>query len=89
MAGFRLHSATVTNEGSKLIQFSSIYITGPNQKDFTQSDTCLKQALGAGATCSVSVIFSPIGGEAESAQLNFSLKNAINPLAVALSGTGD
>jgi hypothetical protein len=80
---------TVTNEGSKLIQFSSIYITGTNMKDFMQSDTCLKQALGAGATCSVSVIFSPTGGEAESAQLNFSLKNAINPLAVALSGTGD
>lgn len=80
---------TVTNEGSKPITFSSIYMNGANKKDFTQSDTCLRQPLQSAASCTVSVTFDPSGFVDESAQLNFSLQNAVNPPAVALSGTGD
>jgi hypothetical protein len=80
---------TVTNEGSTPITFASIYMSGTNKKDFTQSDTCVRHPLQPAASCTVSVTFDPSGFVDESAQLNFSLQNAVNPLPVALSGTGD
>ncbi len=83
------HFVTLTNQGNTTITFASIYMSGTNKKDFTQSDTCLRRPLLAGASCTATVTFAPSGLVDESAQLNFSLQNAVDPLAVALSGEGD
>lgn len=50
---------TVTNEGATSITFSSINLDGTNWRDFSEINTCTAQQLQAGASCTVTVTFSP------------------------------
>jgi hypothetical protein len=76
-------AVTVTNTGTATASLSSVSAGAP----FAQTNTC-GSSLAAGASCTVSVTFSPTAGGAASGNLTVA-SNASNPsLTVGLSGTG-
>jgi hypothetical protein len=52
------------------------------------SDTCMGATVAPGASCTVTMIFTPIGSGAQTSQLALSSDAANSPLTVDLSGTG-
>ncbi len=82
---------TITNSGSANLIFGSdaVTVSGGNATDFTVSaNTCSGTAIAPGATCSVTVTFTPSTVGPESASLNFSDNASTSPQTVGLSGTG-
>lgn len=77
----------VTNNGSGLLTINKIYIGGANPDDFSQTNTC-GSSLPAGASCSVSVTFTPTGKRKRPAMLGISDSDPASPQGAALSGTG-
>jgi hypothetical protein len=75
--------ATLTNTGGSALTISSIGITGP----FAKTSTC-GSSLAAGASCTVSVTFSPATATATSGTLTVSDNAAGSPQTVTLTGTG-
>lgn len=78
---------TLTNSGSGTLTIGSIYTSGTNGKDFSQTNTC-GTSLGVGASCNVSVVFKPSVNGSESANLAFSDNAKNSPQSLALSGSG-
>jgi hypothetical protein len=83
---------TLRNRQLTSLNISSIGFTGANSGDFSQTNTCgtLPASLAAGASCTLSVTFTPSGTGAESATLtiNDNAPAPYNTLTSALSGTG-
>ncbi|HET9623669.1 MAG TPA: choice-of-anchor D domain-containing protein [Kofleriaceae bacterium] len=75
-------AVTVRNTGTTAAALSSI-VTG--SAEFAQTNNC-GTSLGAGATCTVNVTFTPSAAGARSATL--AVNNSGAALAVALTGTG-
>jgi sugar lactone lactonase YvrE len=80
-------TVTLTNKGSGALSISGISIVGANSSDFAQSNTC-GTSLAGGASCGISVSFSPKGAGARTASLRFSDSDPTSPQTVSLSGTG-
>ncbi len=80
-------TVTVTNSGTGPLSVSAISITGANAADFAEGDNCVP-SVAAGATCSISVTFTPSATGPESATLNVNGTGISSPLVVALSGNG-
>ncbi len=82
-------SVVVSNSGAAALTFSSLTLTGTAAADFTRAGTCTPTGtLAAGATCTVSFVFTPGAVGARSATLTLA-SNASNGSAVlSLSGTG-
>jgi len=78
---------TLTNIGSSALNISGITITGTNPGAFSQTNTC-GSALGAGMSCSISVIFSPGGKGTFTASVSITDSSTDSPQQVSLSGTG-
>jgi hypothetical protein len=74
---------TVTNTGSAPLPISSIAING----DFAQTNAC-GTSVAAGATCTISVTFTPTAAGARLAMITITDNATGSPLTVALSGTG-
>jgi hypothetical protein len=77
------------NVGTETVTFSAnASITGTNAADFTQSNGCSNNGntLAPGASCGLSVRFSPTTTAAESATLTFT--DSAGTQTFALSGTG-
>jgi len=79
---------TATNEGSKPVLFNSPYIAGKDRNDFPWTDTCTGQTIQPGASCTATVMFSPIRTGARSAALYFVTQGTTSPAPVTLTGTG-
>ncbi len=79
---------SVTNESSSSVSITSVTITGTNSGDFAKTDGC-GSTLGAGATCTISVTFTPGGAGSRTATLNVNDNGGASPQTVALSGTGN
>jgi hypothetical protein len=81
-------TVTITNTGTSTLDITSISVTG----DFTETNTCsgapLFNALGAGQSCTASVIFAPTASGVRSGTLTISDNASGSPQSVALSGTG-
>jgi hypothetical protein len=79
-------TVTLSNTGTAPLT-STITLTGANPGDFVQTNACGTVAVGA--TCSISVSFSPTVAGALSANLSIATNDPVNPtLTVTLSGTG-
>jgi hypothetical protein len=78
---------TVTNTGSSILTFSGLKLTGSQKSNYSQTNTC-GATLGAGATCTVSVTFSPTAIGSLTATLQVSDNAANSPQTASLSGTG-
>jgi len=80
-------TVTLKNSGTKNLTISRIAITGTNAGSFAQTHTC-GGSLAAGASCSISVRFSPKGSGTRIAALSVSDNGVGSPQTVALSGIG-
>lgn len=80
-------NATLTNKGTTSISIDSIGITGAYGSWFAQTNDC-PGTLPAGASCSISVSFSPLAAASRSAKLVISTRATTVPLYVSMSGTG-
>jgi hypothetical protein len=79
---------TATNEGSKPVLFDSPYIAGKDKNDFPWTDACTGRTIQPGASCTATIMFSPIKTGARSATLNFVIQGTTNPAPVTLTGSG-
>ena len=80
-------SVTVSNTGTATLT-PTITLAGSNPGDFNQTNTC-GNSVAAGATCTISVIFTPSTTGARSATISIADNAAGSPQSVALTGTGD
>jgi hypothetical protein len=87
-------AVTLINSGNAPLTITGLKFSGANSSDFSpKSDNCpiAPNALPAGASCVVSIVFSPNGTGARSAQLNFTDDSNNHPgstQTIALTGTG-
>lgn len=82
-------TVTLTNTGSASLAFGPVSITGANNNAFSQTNTCSGTPallLAPGATCSITVIFTPNAAGAFSATLSLGLN--LPGSTLPLSGTG-
>jgi len=82
-------TATLKNTGNATLAITSITISGANPTDFAQNntDTC-GQSLAAGASCAISLSFTPASAASFSATLSVADNAAGSPQTVSLTGTG-
>jgi hypothetical protein len=81
-------TAVLTNNDADSHTISSIQITGTNASDFAQTNNCVG-SLAPGASCSISVTFTPGGIGTRTAEIVINdAANTGAPTAVYLSGTG-
>jgi hypothetical protein len=78
---------TVTNNGSAALSLTSIAITGTNMGDFAQTNTC-GTSVAAGASCAISVTFTPPATGAFSASVTLTDNALGSPQAIIITGTG-
>jgi hypothetical protein len=81
---------SLTNNGPGALTISSITITGTNAGDFARTTTCPigPATLAVGASCGISVTFTPTASGARSAAVSISDNGSGSPRTVTLSGTG-
>jgi hypothetical protein len=76
-------TVTVTNSGSASATLSGVTVTG----DYAQTSTC-GASLAAGASCAVSVTFTPTASGSRPGTVNVASNDVNSPLRVNLSGSG-
>jgi hypothetical protein len=78
---------TLTNTGASALTVNRIYVAGANAGDFAETNTC-GAAVAPGASCAISVTFTPSAAAKRKATLGISDSDPASPQAVALVGTG-
>jgi hypothetical protein len=85
-------AVSLNNTGSATLTISGVSISGPNASDFVLANTTNNcggsVSLGVGASCTVSVAFSPQAVGNLSATLEILDNSAQSPRTVALAGVG-
>ena len=83
-------TATLQNTGTAPLTISGIDLTGAAPGDYAQTNDCPlgPASLPVGATCVISVTFTPSAGGSRAASLSVTDDAADSPQALALSGTG-
>ena len=77
---------TLTNSTVGTVTFTPFSISGTNSGDFSDTTTC-STTLAPGASCTVTVTYSPLAGGASSATLNIGSNGPLSPQSIPLSGT--
>lgn len=79
---------TTTNSGDQSVFFNNVATSG-NTLDFTiVNDDCIGTTLAVGASCSISVTFSPTATGTRTANVVYTDNAANSPQSVPLTGTG-
>ena len=78
----------LTNTGKATLNITKFVMRGYDFDDFAQSNNC-PASLGAGASCKITVTFTPAKTGARSALLYILDSGGGSPQTVALAGTGD
>jgi len=82
-------TVTLSNSGDGALTIHSIGISGTNPGDFAISNNPCGSSLAAGASCVISMTFTPSAQGARSASLTISSNDPTSPtLTVSLSGIG-
>jgi hypothetical protein len=76
-------NVTVTNTGTAAASVSGVTTSG----DYSQTNTC-GTSIAAGATCTVSVKFTPVASGTRTGNLTITSSASNSPTTVALTGTG-
>jgi len=82
-----MQTLTLTNVSVQPLDISGIAVTGANAGDFSESDTC-SSPLVLGASCTVSVTFTPTQIGPRNASVSISDNGVGSPQTVPLTGTG-
>jgi len=77
----------LTNSGSAPLEITSIAITGTNASDFAQTNNC-QSPLAAGATCTITITFTPAAPGPRTANVMFTDNAAGSPHNEYLVGVG-
>jgi sugar lactone lactonase YvrE len=77
----------LTNTGAGPLSISSVSLSGANAPDFAMTTSC-GSILGAGASCGITLTFSPSAAGNRSASLTFTDNASNSPQSVAITGTG-
>jgi len=80
-------SVTLTDYGTVALSITSIGFTGADPHDFAQTNNC-GSSVAPGATCTISVTFTPKGINARTASLSTADNAPGSPQKVGLTGTG-
>jgi len=80
-------TVTLTNTSGATLSITGVSVTGANAGDFGQTSTC-GSSLNSGASCTVTVTFTPAATGARSAAISIADSGAGSPHTVSLSGTG-
>jgi hypothetical protein len=82
---------TVTNVGKAKLHITNIGIAGTDSGDFfIPQDTCPNPGyLGAGKSCTITVVFKPTQVGSRSADVSITDDGGASPQQVSLSGTGE
>jgi FtsP/CotA-like multicopper oxidase with cupredoxin domain len=81
--------ATVSNTGTLPLSVTGSAVSGTNAVDFARVDGCTAAPVAPGASCTISVVFTPSAGGARAARLTIATSDPVNPsLLVLLTGTG-
>lgn len=80
-------TVTLTNRGSVRLTITKITVTGTNKNDFFEVNAC-GTSLVAGASCTISVYFTPLAKGTRNASLSITDTGGGSPQLVALTGTG-
>ncbi len=81
-------SLVVTNAGGAPLVIGIDVEGGADPGDFAITDGCAGQTIAPGATCTVTVVFTPAVFGARSATLTFNSNASNNPVMVTLHGNG-
>lgn len=75
---------TITNSGDAALHIASVTITGPNPSDFSLTNNC-SAPVAPSASCSISLVFTPLAPGVRTAILNITDDSATSPEMVALN----
>ena len=78
---------TLTNNGTSLLNITSISTLGINSSDFVQHNNC-GASVAAGASCSINVVFTPSAAGTRSATLSVADNGPGSPQTAILTGAG-
>jgi len=78
---------TLSNGGGAPLTLSDISIAGTNASDFSESDAC-PATLAVGASCTISVTFTPSVSGPRSASIVVASNTVGGPRSIALGGSG-
>jgi hypothetical protein len=79
---------TLANNMAAALNISNMAFTGGHPLDYNETDTC-GTSVAAGATCSISITFTPDGSGPRAATLNLTDNANNSPQLVRVSGTGN
>jgi hypothetical protein len=77
-------TVTLQNTGSLALTPTAIAMTG----DFSETGNCVNAVVGAGASCTIQVTFTPAATGSRTGQMTIDANVSGGQLTVALSGTG-
>lgn len=78
---------TLSNKGSVAVSITAVSIAGADAGDFSQTNTC-GHSVAAGASCFITVTFTPASKGVRSAAVSVSDNGGGSPQKVNLTGTG-
>ena len=78
---------TLSNPGTAALAITGISVTGANASSFGQSNNC-GTSLAVGATCTITVTFTPGSASALSAAISVADNATSSPQSAAVTGTG-
>ena len=81
-------TVTLTNTGGASLTFTAISVTGPFATVASGTTCSTSSPVGASASCTVAVTFTPTAAGTASGSLSFSDNAPGSPQTIALSGTG-
>jgi len=85
-------AVTLSNTGNKALSISDIAIAGTNSGDFGQTNDCpqaaLEDTLALGASCTITVTFTPTGLGSRAASVSITDDALDSPQTVDLTGRG-
>jgi hypothetical protein len=80
-------TTTLTNVGTTTLNLIGFELSGANSADFSYSAPC-GSTMAAGATCTITIYFTPTTTKSESAKFKLFDNSRGSPQTVALVGTG-
>ena len=80
-------TVTLTNNESTALTIGGVSVSGANGSDFVETNDCVG-SLPAGASCSISVTFTPAATGMRAASLTIANNLSVSPVLVPLTGTG-
>jgi hypothetical protein len=83
-------SVTLTNAGTAALTITGIALAGPNTGDFAETATCPTNpsTLAIGASCTLTISFTPSATGTRSASVSITDNAANSPQSITLSGAG-